>query len=139
MTDGQSAKEDWTGRHRTHKTTGQARAKSVLLRLDAEEYSDLQAAARRAGLTPTGYAAVAALAAARGTQVPGTPAREALLELMAARAALGKIGANLNQLAVAANAGEHPAGPQLLAYFRHVQELAASVEAAASAVRRRLL
>lgn len=127
------------GRHRAHKSTGQARSRRVMLRLDEEEYAAIAEAAARAGLTPSGYGAAAALAAARGTQVPGSPARAAFLELVAARAALGKIGANLNQLAAAANSGELPTAAQLMAYFQRVQQIAATVEAAAQDVRRRLL
>jgi Bacterial mobilisation protein (MobC) len=127
------------GRHRPHRSTGQARNRRVMLRLDEEEYAAVVEAAQRAGLTPSGFGAAAALAAARGTQVPGSPARAAFLELMAARAALGKIGANLNQLAAAANSGDLPSAAQLGAYFQRVQQIALSVESAAQDVRRRLL
>jgi hypothetical protein len=55
-------------------------------------------AARGAGLTPSGYAAEAALAAANGVDAPSTaPLREALLELMAARGQVRRFGVNVNQ------------------------------------------
>lgn len=128
-----------TGRKRARRADGKAREHRLALRLDDNELAVVAEAAARAGLTPTGYAAAAALSAARGTLAPGAPTRDVLLQLVQARTALGKIGANLNQLAAAANSGEMPAAPQLLAYFRRVQDIALAVEAAAADVRRRLL
>jgi hypothetical protein len=74
----------------------------VFLRLSTNEHQDLVAAAGRAGLTPTGYAAQAALAAARGSQPPGSVLlREALAEVMTARTQVCRFATNVNQ-AVAA-------------------------------------
>lgn len=46
------------------------RRRRLFLRLDEDEYADIATAARLAGRTPTGYAAEAALAAARGHRPP---------------------------------------------------------------------
>ncbi len=67
----------------------------MLLRLSEEEYQSLVDAAEGSGLTPTGFAAEAALAAA-GTPAQG-PLREALVECMQSRTQLRKVGVNLNQ------------------------------------------
>jgi hypothetical protein len=82
----------------------------VKIRYTDDEYTDLADAARLAGLTPTGYAGEAALAAARNTAPPSTaPWRVALAELMAARGQVRRFGSNINQAARALNAlGEVP-------------------------------
>jgi hypothetical protein len=51
------------GRYRRHLPV--ARSNRIHLRFDANEHDDIAAAARRSGLTPTGFCADAALAAAR--------------------------------------------------------------------------
>lgn len=91
-----------------------------------EENTKIRSAARRAGLTPTGYIADAALRLADGDHVPGAghdggkPRRgfsraefEALAELQAelfdARTAVVRTGTNLNQAVAALNAtGQAP-------------------------------
>ena len=82
-----------------------------------EEHVRVLAAARRAGLTPTGYVALAALAAADG-ESPAAPASsaqyEALRDLQAdlfdVRNAVNRVGTNLNQAVAALNAtGNAPA------------------------------
>jgi hypothetical protein len=81
-------------------------------RCSEAEYAAIAAAARGSGLTSTGYAAEAALAAARGSQPPhSVPWREALTELMAARAQVRRFGNNVNQAVRVLNTtGELPAG-----------------------------
>jgi len=81
----------------------------VGLRLSQDEAEELQQAADRTGLTLSGYAAAAALAAATRTAAPrAVPAadrrtRELLGALVAGRFELAKVGNNLNQIARAAN------------------------------------
>ena len=96
------------GRDRRHRFPG--RKKSVLLRCTDDEFEQLAAAARRSGLTTSGYAAEAALAAAHGSQPPRSePWREALAEVMAARAQVRRFGSNVNQAVRALNVtGEAP-------------------------------
>lgn len=80
-----------------------------------DEHATILAAAARMGLTPTGYVATAALAAAghNGGVVTGDDRFEALAGLQAemfdARTALNKAGSNLNQAVAALNAtGQAP-------------------------------
>jgi hypothetical protein len=84
-----------------------ARTRQVFVRLSKEEYDDLAGAAARVELTPTGYVAEAALAAARGTTqvdapLDGSGVNRAELarlqrELFAARTALNRVAVNLHQ------------------------------------------
>ncbi|GGM86397.1 hypothetical protein ACFFX1_34140 [Dactylosporangium sucinum] len=105
------------GSDRRHQFPG--RQRRVNLRFDEEEHRDVVGAADRAGLTPAGFCATAALAAARGTtppggRVPGTAVTrhelaELQRELFAARTAIIRTGTNLNQALAALNAtGEAP-------------------------------
>jgi hypothetical protein len=77
--------------------------------LDEDEYAVIAAAARASGLTPTGYAAEAALAAARRERQQTPHAHvQAVRELMTTRAQLRRYGNNLNQAARILNAGGDP-------------------------------
>ena len=93
------------GRDRNHLRPG--RPRQMHLRYTHEEYATIADAAREAGLTPTGYVA---LAAATNTKTPSTaPWRTALLELIEARTQVRRIGTNINQATAAINAtGEPP-------------------------------
>ena len=95
------------GRDRDHRHP--RRPRLVRVRLGEDEYDVVAAAARASGLTPTGYAAEAALAAARqaGQQAPKADV-EAVRELMTTRAQLRRYGNNLNQAARILNAGGDP-------------------------------
>jgi uncharacterized protein (DUF1778 family) len=97
-----------TGRDRRHLTP--RRPRQVKIRYTDDEYATLADAARLAGLTATGYAAEAALAAATNAVPPSTaPWRVVLAELMAARGQVRRFGSNVNQAARALNAlGEAP-------------------------------
>jgi hypothetical protein len=81
------------------------------LRLSESEFADLMEAAVDAGLTPSGYAAEAALATARATRPPAAqPWRAALGEVMAARTQVRRFGVNVNQAVRVLHAtGEAPA------------------------------
>jgi hypothetical protein len=81
-----------------------------------DEHAAITSAATTMGLTPTGYVATAALAAARqhGGVVVGEERLEQLAGLQAglfdARTALNKVGGNLNQAVAALNStGQAPA------------------------------
>jgi len=84
----------------------------VLLRLSEHEYEVLAKAAGPAGLTPSGYAAEAALAAARAGAAPGSSQLRAVFEqLLLAGEAAHRIGVNLNQAVKKLNAtGQMPVG-----------------------------
>jgi hypothetical protein len=120
------------GRDRDHQQPGRRRA--ILLRYTEIEFAVIAAAARDAGLTPSGYTAEAALATATHAQPPSTaPWRSVLLELMDARAQVRRVGANVNQAARALNStGEPPV------WLEHVMTMTARaivrLDGAASAV-----
>lgn len=107
------------------------------MRLSEDEFVDVVAAARRAGLTPTGFAAEAALAAARGGRPPRQePWREALSEVMTSRTQVRRSGTNVNQAVRALHTtGEAPDGlvRAIAVASRAVEELD---RAAAELVRR---
>ena len=86
------------------------RIRRVHVRLSEPEFAALAHAAKSLGRTPAGFAAEAALAAARDEPIPQpNSTRQALLELMAARAQLRRYGNNVNQAVRALNAtGEAP-------------------------------
>lgn len=81
-----------------------------MLRFDELEYDRVRAAAGEAWLTMSGYAAVAALAAASQEAPPSaTPLRSALAELMAARTQVRRYAVNVNQAVTVLHAtGEPP-------------------------------
>src|SRR5664280_2284632 len=110
--------------HREHRFPG--RRRRVQLRFGEEEFAAIELAAGRAGLTSTGYVGAVALAAVRGTAPPApSQSREALVELMAARAQVRRFGGNVNRAVAALNStGETP------------QWLAQAVELTSRAVRR---
>jgi len=122
-------------RHRDHRFPG--RGRRVTVRLAVEELAAIELAAGRAGLTPTGFVGAAAIPAARGSAGPAAgESREALAELMAARAAVRRFGVNVNQAVAALNStGEAPAwlGQAVEAAVRAV----ARVDAAAELLMRR--
>jgi hypothetical protein len=106
------------GSDRRHQFPG--RKQRVNLRFDANEHRDVATAAARSGLTPAGFCANAAVAAARGAAAPGGlvcgtgvtryELAELQRDLFAARTAVIRTGTNLNQATAALNAtGEAPA------------------------------
>jgi len=122
-------------RHREHRFPG--RRRPVQVRFGEEEFAAIELAAGRAGLTPTGYVGAVALAAARGT-VPPAPSqsREALTELMAARAQVRRFGGNVNQAMAQLNSTAE--APEWLAQAVELTARAVrQVDAAAEALMRR--
>ncbi len=107
-------------------------------RFDAAEWEAIAAAANRAGLTPTGYVATSAVAAAVGTEPPGSPVREALRELMAARTAVNVVGGLVNQIARGINAGGVPDLDQISAAIAATRRTVARVDEAAAQVQGRI-
>jgi hypothetical protein len=109
----------------------------VLLRCTDEESAALVGAARRGELTPSGYAAEAAVAAARGSEPPAAaPWRDALVELMAARAQVHRFGSNVNQAVRALNATGEPPERLALAVALAANAVAERDEAAVRLARR---
>lgn len=104
-----SAADRWPATAQRRPRASQHRIRRVHVRLSEQEFTAIAHAARSLGRTPAGFAAEAALAAACDEPLPRPDlAREALLELMAARAQLRRYGNNLNQAARILNAGGAP-------------------------------
>lgn len=123
-----------SARKRTHRAG--LRTKAVNVRFSVDEYGALVAAANRADLSPTAYVGTAALAAARGTEAPGAPIREALTELMQARTAVVRVGQAVNKLAAKALAGAEVGAGELQAAADATARSVGRVEAAAALVHR---
>ena len=123
-----------SNRKRTHRAA--RRRRSVLVRFDEAEYAAIAAAGNRADLSPTAYVGVAALAGASGTEPPGSPVREALVELNQARTAAVRIGVAVNKLAAKALAGGDVSAAELAAAAEAASRSVARVEAAAALVHR---
>ena len=101
----------------------------MLLRLSDEEYGLLARASEGSGLTPTGFAAEAALATARGRELPEHgPLRVALVEYMTSRTQLRRAGVNLNQAVALLHVAEDPAA--FAAIAERVERVAEAVERA---------
>jgi Protein of unknown function (DUF1778) len=119
---------------------GRPRLHRVNLRLQQDEYEALEEAARGAGLTLTGYAAAAAMAAALRREAPTQlPLRRALLEIIAARGQVRRFGVNVNQAVRVLNSvGEPPPWlPEAVELTtRAVARLDDAADALVSAVRR---
>ncbi len=110
------------------------RGKRVEFTLTDGEFTELETAARLAGLSRGAYAAQAALTVARGgANGAGVPVREALVELMAAAGLARRIGTNLNQAVARLNAtgqrGEDllPAANMCVRVIRRLDEAAEQV------------
>jgi hypothetical protein len=89
-------------RHRLHQRP--ARRRTILIRLDDAEYAKVVDGAQRAGLTPAGFAATAAVRTAQGIDLAGDITwREALHELVQARTQIRRYAVNVNQIAAALN------------------------------------
>jgi uncharacterized protein (DUF1778 family) len=92
------------GRDRSHAVP--RRPRPIFVRFSEEEYAAIAAAAAGVGLTPSGYVAETAVAAALGrSSAAGLADRDAIRALMAARAQLRRYGNNVNQAVRAMNAG----------------------------------
>ena len=114
------------------------RPRTVRFDLTEDEYTELGAAAERAGLAKGAFAAEAALAAARGTETPRDgPFREALAELVRSAGLVRRIGVNLNQAVARLNATGQRSG-DLLPYAAESLRRAERLDAAAEQLPRRL-
>lgn len=87
----------------THGSEKRVRNKHLTVRLSDDERAAVDQAAERAGLMPGSFARQVLLGAPAPRQVRRPPVERR--ELARLLGELGKIGANLNQLARAANAG----------------------------------
>ncbi|MGK4579620.1 plasmid mobilization protein [Kitasatospora sp. HPMI-4] len=92
-------------RRRTYQPTH--REDVIASRLTAAEKAEITAAAKRAGMYPSGYLAAAGLAAARGATSlkPNEQLDAAIDELAALRTQISRVGNNVNQIAYIHNSG----------------------------------
>jgi hypothetical protein len=115
------------------------RSRTVRFALTEDEYAEVSAAARQAGLARGAYAAEAALSVARGTlTTPDAPLRDAFYALDRAAVLVGKIGVNLNQAVRKLNATGQRSG-DLLPYAEESDRRAARLEQAGEDLRTRVL
>jgi hypothetical protein len=115
------------------------RGRTVRFALTEEEYAEVSAAARQAGLARGAYAAEATLAVARGeVAISDAPLRDAFHALDRAALLVRRIGVNLNQAVAKLNATGQWSG-DLLPYAQESVRRAARLEAAGEDLRKRFL
>ena len=115
------------------------RGRTVRFALAEEEYAEVSAAARQAGLARGAYAAEATLAVARGAvTTPDAPLRDAFYALDRAALLVRRIGVNLNQAVAKLNATGQQSG-DLPRYAEESIRRAARLEATAEDLRARFL
>lgn len=133
--DGQSA----SARPRRRTRQQGRRGRTVRFALTEEEYAEVSAAARQAGLARGAYAAEATLAVARGAvTTPDAPLRDAFYALDRAALLVRRIGVNLNQAVARLNAtGQW--SDDLIPYAEESVRRAARLEAAGEDLRTRFL
>ena len=118
---------------------GRRRGRTVRFALAEEEYAEVSAAARQAGLARGAYAAEATLAVARGAvATPDAPLRDAFYALDRAALLVRRIGVNLNQAVAKLNATGQWSG-DLPRYAEESIRRAARLETAGEDLRTRLL
>ena len=113
------------------------RPRTVRFALTDEEYAEVSAAARHAGLARGAYAAEATLAVARGmVSTPDAPLRDALHALDRAALLVRQIGVNLNQAVARLNTTGQWSG-DLPRYAEESLRRAARLESAGEDLRKR--
>ncbi|MEU4507580.1 MobC family plasmid mobilization relaxosome protein [Streptomyces sp. NPDC024089] len=116
---------------RRRRRDNEPRPHRMNLRLGDDEKAAIDTAAMLARKTPSSYAADMAVAVAMNMLTPiPTTYREELRELIEARTALTRIGANLNQIARAVNSGGSVTQEQLDAVLERVTEVVRRVDEA---------
>ena len=137
IADGGQASISGQGRRRARQPV--LRTRRVEVTLTGEEYTVIEAAARRAGLARRAYIAQAVLAAAANGGPPGDreALRQVLIELMRAAGLVRRLGTNLSQAAAKLNATGQPAG-DLPGYAAGTLRRADHIDEVADAVRKAL-
>ena len=114
------------------------RPRTIRFALTDEEFSQVVAAADRAGLANGAFAAQATLIIARnGTMPSDSPLREALGEFIRAAGLVRRIGVNLNQAVAKLNATGQRSG-DLIPYAAESIRRAQFLDQAAEEVRKRI-
>ncbi len=134
--DGSQASATGQGRRRPRQPV--PRTRRVEVTLTGEEYTVIEAAARRAGLARRAYIAQAVLAAANGGPLGDRESlRRALIELMHAAGLVRRIGTNINQAVAKLSVTGQPAG-DLPGYAAGTIRRADHIDEVADAVRKAL-
>jgi mobilization protein NikA len=135
--DGSQAGVSGQGRRRPRQPV--PRTRRVEVTLTGEEYTVIEAAARRAGMARRAYIAQAVLAAAANGGPPGgrESLRRVLTELMRAAGLVRRIGTNLSQAVTKLHATGQPAG-DLRGYAAGSIRRADHIDEVADAVRKAL-
>ena len=135
--DGGQAGVSGQGRRRPRQPV--PRTRRVEVTLTGEEYTVIEAAARRAGMARRAYIAQAVLAAAaNGGPLGGRDSlRRALTELMRAAGLVRRIGTNISQAVAKLHATGQPAG-DLPGYAAGTLRRAGHIDEVADAVRKAL-
>ena len=137
---GQVVRGQGRGPGRNRQRQAPARDRQVKVRLSTGEWEAIATAARIAGLTPSGYVAEVAVAAAAGSAVSlRGPLRWALAEVISTRAVLGGVGARLERATGSGGArelGPQAPGPQQV--VEEARQAVARLDTAASAILRSL-
>ena len=138
-TTGDGSRADVSGQGRRRPRQPVPRTRRVEVTLTGEEYTIIEAAARRAGLARRAYIAQAVLAAAANGGPVGDreSLRAALTELMHAAGLVRRIGTNINQAVAELNAAGQPAG-DLPGYAAGTIRRAGHIDEVADAVRKAL-
>ena len=134
IADGSQTSISGQGRRRPRQPV--PRTRRVEVTLTGEEYTVIEAAARRAGLARRAYIALAA-AANGGPLGDRESLRVALIELMRAAGLVRRIGTNLSQAAAKLHATGQPAG-DLPGYADGTIRRAGHIDEVADAVRKAL-
>jgi hypothetical protein len=114
------------------------RPRTIRFALTDEEFSQVAAAADRAGLAKGAFAAQATLIIARnGTTPSDSPLREALGEFIRAAGLVRRIGVNLNQAVAKLNATGQRSG-DLVPYAAESLRRAQLLDRAAEEIRKRI-
>ena len=114
------------------------RPRTIRFALTDEEFTQVAAAADRAGLAKGAFAAQATLITARsGTAPSDSPLREALGEFVRAAGLVRRIGVNLNQAVAKLNATGQRSG-DLVPYAAESVRRAQLLDQAAEEVRKRI-
>ncbi|GAQ54857.1 plasmid mobilization protein [Streptomyces acidiscabies] len=123
-------------RRRTRNPKPRSRTQFFTVRVNADEYTEITAAARTRAVTAARFLATAGLAAARGTStLEATAQRDAVVdELASLRAHLARVGNNVNQLARGANVGVVPHPDELAFTLTRLRKTIAVVDRAADAL-----
>ena len=112
-------------RTRRRGTETRQRSATVTIRLTPVELGELQTRAERRGLSSASYCREALIGTAGPRAQRRHPAN--VDELRRLLSAVGKVGANINQLAAAANRGQAPGGDEIVSAASAIREMRSAI------------